>query len=168
MKNNTVKKMLLILLIIILIILILFWVKDFRGIKGEEGTLVEGSNGLLPGITKEEAERILQEKADASVFSFDINATPTFENGSSKGNVRIANPPYNVYDIKVTIRLDDSGDLVLQTDKLKPNQYIETAKLSKKLSKGEYDATATLEALDMETGEYLGEVQAMVKIKILN
>ena len=165
-KNNKKKVVVVVLLIIVMIIILLL-----RGCSEsniQEGALVEGQNGMLPGLTTEEAEAIMQKKADESMFSFDINGTPTFDNGKAKGNVLIANPPYNLFKMKVIITLDETNEVVFKSDMLEPNQYIENAKLSKNLDKGEYEATAVFEGYDLKEEKYQGEFQAGLVIKVLN
>ncbi len=122
--------------------------------------------GVIPGYTAEQIEEMMQRKADKSTFSFELNSRPVFENGLSEGAVRIANPPYGAYSIQVTITLDSNHKKLLETGKLKPNQYIEKAKLIENLSKGEYPATATIKAYDMETDEYVGTSAAKLVITI--
>lgn len=128
------------------------------------GTIVK--EGIIPGYTKEEIEEILQRKADESMFSFEINARPVFKDGKSEGNLRIANPPYNAYAIDVEIKLDSNNKTIFKSKKLNPNQYIENAKLTKKLSKGQHEATATISAYDKETGELKGKSSAKLIINI--
>ena len=111
-------------------------------------------------------EEILQRKADESTFSFEINSRPIFKDGKSEGNLRIANPPYNKYLIKVEIKLDDNNKKVFESGEILPNHYIEYAKLTKKLKAGEYNATATINAYDIESGEYKGTSAAKLIIKI--
>ena len=53
----------------------------------------------------------------------------------------------------------------LKTGKLKPNQYIEKAKLLENLPAGQYPATATINAYDTETDE-VGTSAAKVIITI--
>ena len=57
--------------------------------------------GIIPGYSEEEIKEILQRRADESSFSFEINSRPIFKDGKSEGNLRIANPPYNKYSIKI-------------------------------------------------------------------
>ena len=122
--------------------------------------------GIIPGYTEEQIKEILQRKADESTFSFEINSRPTFKDGKSEGNLRIANPPYNKYLIKVEIKLDDNNKKVFESSEILPNHYIEYAKLTKKLKAGEYNATATINAYDIESGEYKGTSAAKLIIKI--
>lgn len=125
-------------------------------------------DGVLPGYTKEEIEEILQRKADESMFSFEVNSRPTFKDGKSEGNLRIANPPYNAYTIDVEIKLDSNNKTIFKSKKLNPNQYIENAKLTKRLNKGKYEATAIISAYDKETKELKGESAAKIIINIEN
>ena len=122
--------------------------------------------GIIPGYTEEQIKEILQRKADESTFSFEINSRPIFKDGKSEGNLRIANPPYNKYLIKVEIKLDDNNKKVFESGEILPNHYIEYAKLTKKLKAGEYNATATINAYDIESGEYKGTSAAKLIIKI--
>lgn len=122
--------------------------------------------GIIPGYTEEQIKEILQRKADESTFSFEINSRPIFKDGKSEGNLRIANPPYNKYLIKVEIKLDDNNKKVFESSEILPNHYIEYAKLTKKLKAGEYNATATINAYDIESGEYKGTSAAKLIIKI--
>ena len=124
--------------------------------------------GVIPGYTEEQIKEILQRKADESTFSFEVNSRPVFKDGKSEGNLRIANPPYNKYAISVDIKLDSNGKTVFSSGKINPNHYIENAKLTKKLKAGEYDATATINAYDVKTGEFKGTSAAKLVIKIEN
>lgn len=122
--------------------------------------------GIIPGYTEEQIKEILQRKADESTFSFEINSRPIFKDGKSEGNLRIANPPYNKYLIKVEIKLDDNNKKVFESGEILPNHYIEYAKLTKKLKAGEYNATATINAYDTESGEYKGTSAAKLIIRV--
>lgn len=124
--------------------------------------------GVISGYTEEEIKAIMQRKADESAFSFEINSRPIFENGKSEGNLRIANPPYNKYSIEVEIKLDSDGKTIFKSGKIEPMHYIENARLTSKLKKGEYDATAIINAYDTETGEYKGRSAAKLIISIEN
>ena len=122
--------------------------------------------GIIPGYTEEEIKEILQRKADESSFSFEINSRPIFKDGKSEGNLRIANPPYNKYAIEVEIKLDSNDKTVFKSGQIKPNHYIEYAKLTRNLKAGEYDATATINAYDTESGEYKGTSAAKLIISV--
>lgn len=175
MKNKkfTKKKKVVLIIIILLILfsiggfLVVKWYENYKTKIGE-GQLT-GTVGTIPGFSPEELQKELQKKADESLFSFNINSKPIFENGKSEGNLRIANPHYNVYPIAVTIRLQDTNEVIFKSGKIQPNHYIEKAKLTKSLKKGDYKAIATIEAFSPNDNEkFLGKAQAILNIKILN
>ena len=161
---NKKLKILIILLVLIMplgMILIINGNKNKVNVSG--GILQEG---VIPGYTEEEIKEILQRKADESSFSFEINSRPIFKDGKSEGNLRIANPPYNKYAIEVEIKLDSNCKSIFKYGQIKPNHYIEYAKLTKKLKAGEYDATAIINAYDIETREFKGTSAAKLIIKV--
>ena len=161
---NKKLKILIILLVLIMplgMILIINGNKNKVNVSG--GILQEG---VIPGYTEEEIKEILQRKADESSFSFEINSRPIFKDGKSEGNLRIANPPYNKYAIEVEIKLDSNGKSIFKYGQIKPNHYIEYAKLTKKLKAGEYDATAIINSYDIETREFKGTSAAKLIIKV--
>lgn len=130
------------------------------------GAIIE--DGVIAGYTAEQIAEIMQRKADESTFSFEVNARPTFKDGKSEGNLRIYNPPYNKYVIDVEIKLDSNDKTVFKSGKIKPNQHIENAKLSKNLKKGEYEATATINAYDSDGETLIGVSAAKLIINIEN
>ena len=134
--------------------------------SNSSGAMIQ--DGVISGYTAAEIEEIMQRKADESTFSFEVNSRPVFENGKSEGNLRIYNPAYNNYLINVEIKLDSNNKTIFKSDKLKPNQYIEKAKLSRNLKKGEYEATATISAYDPTTEELLGISAAKMVIAVEN
>ncbi|MDY3002631.1 MAG: hypothetical protein SOR73_13300 [Romboutsia timonensis] len=161
--NKKYKVILLFTVIILLLIGISISKKNQDKVNISGGILQEG---VIPGYTEEEIKEILQRKADESSFSFEINSRPIFKDGSSEGNLRIANPPYNKYSIKVEIKLDSNSKTVFKSGEILPNHYIEYAKLTKRLKAGEYNATATINAYDTKTGEYKGTSAAKLIIKV--
>ena len=170
-NNSSMKKNIKLFLGIIILVgvgigvgLILNFSKDNFG--QSSGAIVE--DGVISGYTAEEIEAIMQRKADESTFSFEVNARPTFKDGKSEGNLRIYNPPYNKYVIDVEIKLDSNDKTVFKSAKIKPNQHIENAKLSKNLKKGEYEATATINAYDSDGETLIGVSAAKLIITIEN
>lgn len=161
------KKYIILAILLVILLIVLGWIfivnkrQSQANIKG--GILQEG---IIPGYTEEQIKEMLQRKADESTFSFEINSRPIFKDGKSQGNLRIANPPYNKYAINVEIKLDSNGKSVFNSGKINPNNYIEYAKLTKKLKAGEYDATAVINAYDTNTGEFKGTSAAKLIIKI--
>lgn len=161
---NKRNKILIIILVIITIISVMFLINNNKNKVNVSGGILQ--EGIIPGYTEEQIKEILQRKADESSFSFEINSRPIFKDGKSEGNLRIANPPYNKYLITVEIKLDDNNKIVFKSGEILPNHYIEYAKLNRKLKAGEYNATATINAYDTESGEYKGTSAAKLIIKV--
>ena len=157
-------KILILLLILIIPLSIIFITNSKNNKVNISGGILQ--EGVIPGYTEEQIKEILQRKADESTFSFEINSRPIFKDGKSEGNLRIANPPYNKYLITVEIKLDDNNKIVFKSGEILPNHYIEYAKLNRKLKAGEYNATATINAYDTESGEYKGTSAAKLIIKV--
>ena len=161
---NKRNKILIIILVIITIISVVFFINNNKNKVNVSGGILQ--EGVIPGYTEEEIKEILQRRADESSFSFEINSRPIFKDGKSEGNLRIANPPYNKYAIEVEIKLDSNGKSVFKSGQIKPNHYIEYAKLTKKLKAGEYDATAIINAYDIQTRDFKGTSAAKLILKV--
>lgn len=163
------KKMVLIVGTVLVLVIGVFIGSNFmkeEQLPNSSGAIVK--EGIIPGYTAEQIQEMMQRKADESTFSFEVNSRPVFEDGKSEGALRIANPPYNAYAIQVEIKLDDNQKTVFKTVKLQPNQYIEKAALFEELAAGEYSATATINAYDVETDEFVGTSSAKLIIKVKN
>lgn len=126
------------------------------------------AEGHLPGLTDEEIQAQMQKAADEAMFSFKINAQPVFEDGSSKGTLRIENPNHNVYPFAVEIYLDETGEKIYESGAVLPNHHIDTAKLQVLLPQGTHAATAYINAYDPETNEYQGKSAVNLSLIIKN
>ena len=157
-------KIMMALLILIMPLSAVFIINNNKNKPNVVGGILH--EGVIPGYTEEQIKEILQIKADESSFSFEINSRPIFKDGKSEGNLRIANPPYNKYAIEVEIKLDSNDKTVFKSGQIKPNHYIEYAKLTRNLKAGEYDATAIINAYDSETKEFKGTSAAKLIIKV--
>ena len=163
---NRRNKILIIILVIITIISVVIFINNNKNKVNVSGGILQ--EGIIPGYTEEEIKEILQRKADESTFSFEINSRPIFKDGKSEGNLRIYNPPYNKYVIDVEINLDSDNKTIFKSGKIKPNQHIENAKLSKNLKKGQYEATATINAYDSDGETLIGVSAAKLIITVEN
>lgn len=124
--------------------------------------------GQLETKSKEEIVDELDRLVEENMFNVSINATPEFIDGNSEGEICIENVPGNHFLMSVKITLDDTGEIIYQTGLIKPNYHITKAKLLRALPKGEYPATATFTAHDMETGDVEGNVNIQMTIYIDN
>ncbi len=164
----------LILLVILLLLVILYLLGVFRrpAITAiQTGDMfpdqTDAEDGFLP-MSEEELLEQMQKEADESYFSFKINSRPVFADGNSAGTLGIENPNYNVYPMVVQITLDSTGEIIYDSGGIMPGQHIAEAKLAEVLSKGEYEATATLYAYDPDTLICQGQSQAVLKIIVEN
>lgn len=158
------KNIIIVVFLLVIALAVIFIASEKKNEVNVSGGILQ--EGIIPGYTEEEIKEILQRKADESSFSFEINSRPIFKDGKSEGNLRIANPPYNKYAIEVEIKLDSNGKSVFKSGQIKPNHYIEYAKLTKKLKAGEYDATAIINAYDIQTREFKGTSAAKLILKV--
>ena len=126
----------------------------------------DAQGGHLSNMTPEEIKAQMQRVADASQFSFKINARPVFADGKSEGNLLIENPSYNVYPIVVQIFLNDTNELIYDSGGMLPDQHIDSARLLRALDSGTYAATAVFNAYDPDTGIWKGKTQAALIITV--
>lgn len=125
-------------------------------------------SGVMPGVDLDERRKELQQILDENLIAFSINTTPVFLNGTTEGNLLIENPGNNAKLLKITIVMNDTDEEIYASNYLKPGSYIESAKLSKVLEKGTYEATAYFSAYDEETAEYIGRTGAAITLSIEN
>ena len=74
-----------------------------------------------------------------------------------------ANPKYNAYNIDLEVKVDNK--VVIRTEKIEPDQYIEKIELiGKALKKGKHKATGRIKAYDRKTDEVVGEVNVDITL----
>lgn len=117
--------------------------------------------------TEKELRELLQENADASVYTLQIHSKPKFANGEAEGSLYIENPTSNFYDMQVMIQLDENQEEVYESKNLKPGEKIERDILKVKLDKGEYPATAIFKIYNPKTNTLIGQTAVGIIIYIL-
>ena len=162
-------------ILIILLLLILFTgYKMYQNYlehasQVQSGSLGEIGHGIMPGMSPEEIQQYLNEKADKSKFTINVNSHLEFDDAKSKAYLRLINGKNSAYAIKFTIRLEDSNKVIYKSSLVKPEQYIEYIKLSKKLKKGTYRAIGTYEFYDLtHTDIKVSEQEVVLNIEIKN
>lgn len=108
----------------------------------------------------------LQNETDNALFRLKVNAEPYFETGGGEGTLFLENPPDNKLNMKAVLTLDETGETLYESGMLYPGGQELKVKLNKTLAAGEYPATVTATAVDPETEEISGVVQASVTLKI--
>lgn len=81
-------------------------------------------------------------------FQVVINQLLTMENGSSPCNLQTENPVDNIYDLRVSLYLKDTGELLGATHRIQQGKRVDTLKLDRTLPAGEYEIQALLELFD--------------------
>lgn len=136
-----------------------------------ETGLIGGANVVLDGTidlqTPDQIAAREQNKDEPYRVSYIITKNPVFLTGDSAGKLALENPPESRYDLVLSIYLTN-GLHVYNSPKLKPVQYMTSAKLLKDLDAGEYKGVGYLSFYDPETGEYVGRQGTDIVITIQN
>lgn len=118
-------------------------------------------------IQKLAQELARQQKAALnSALEIQINAEPAVDAGSGRCSLMLGNPEKNRQNLRVTLTLDEDGEILYQSPVLKPGERIAYVVLSRIPKPGEYPATAEFAALDADTGEAVGAVDAGVVLTV--
>ena len=115
-------------------------------------------NGMLDG------EYYTGKKNDASTLSYKIAESINVD-AMGKGNFKIENSGKNVCLMKVTLLLD--GEVIYQTDYIKPNQHILTDRLDSIPAPGDYPVEAVFEGFDPNTEESIGQTTTTLALSVL-
>jgi hypothetical protein len=105
---------------------------------------------------------------DKDNFTYKINSNIKFKNSTSPGEFKIENPSTNKHSLKVEVKTKDAETLVYVSPLLKPNQHITSDVLKEHLSKGKYDAIATIYVVDTETEDVITSIDQDIILKINN
>lgn len=116
----------------------------------------------------ESAVADLNQQVEDGMITMSMNADPSFDNGSAKGNLLIENDKSNKHPQVIQIYRNDTKELIYTSSMLPIGQFINEDTLDVKLSKGDYKCTAYFNAVDEKTGEKLGTSGANITIHILN
>ena len=116
--------------------------------NSEEGGLVYRS--------KEEIQKELNRKVEEGMINISMNTSPTFESGTSKGNLLIVNSETNNYPQTVYIIRKDTGEEIYRSKGIPVGSKIERAALDVDLPAGIYP----------QTGEILGTAGAEITITV--
>jgi hypothetical protein len=133
--------------------------------------LVYDTGAVEGGWSEADTDKIvasLNEKVEEGMINISMNTSPTFENGTAKGNLMIVNETVNRYPQVVEITRNDTGDLIYKSGAIPVGSKIETAALSVDLEQGTYECTALFYNVDPDTGDYLGCAGAVINITVEN
>ena len=109
--------------------------------------------GMLPGKSEQEISDLLGEKVKEGMVDIGIAAGPIFEQNGKKGRIGIENIPANHYSFQVTLKLDETGEILYESGLIDPGYYVEYVELNKKLQAGDYPATAVFSTYSLDESE---------------
>lgn len=127
--------------------------EEYSWIKSDAAAV----NGMLDG------SRYTGEKNPVGTLSYKIAEEVTV-GSDGIGDFKIENSGKNACLIKV--KIDISGEVVYETDYIKPNQHINKDMLSKLPQVGEYEGNVTFEAFDPNTELSLGATRTKIKLTV--
>jgi hypothetical protein len=122
--------------------------------------------GILSNMTEREIQSELDWGVDEGMLDISIASGITFENSKAMGQADIYNSKANSYIIKAVITLDDTGEKVYESKKIKPGAKIQYIKLDKRLGAGEYPATAMFSAYSQDNFQIVGVVGTHIMLYI--
>lgn len=119
-------------------------------------------------VSKEEIVEELNRKVSEGMITISMNLTPTFYDGSSKGNLLIVNENSNNYPQIVQIYENATGRLLYESGLIPVGQTVKQSRLATLLPAGEYHCTACFHNIDPGSGRSLGMAAALIQINVLH
>lgn len=133
---------------------------------------VKAKIGQLENKSNDEIQAALDEAIAEGTVRVSINMNPVFPTGDGAGTLQLENHPNNHYNLRCVITADTDGDgteeEIYQSGLMPVNSHIQEDKLAVDLEKGEYPATATFTAYNVDTDAEVGVVVAQIRISVLN
>ncbi len=128
---------------------------------------IKAELGQLDGKSNDEIQAALDEIVEKGSLHISINAQPIFLNGSSEGDLKIENHPNNHYTQRVTITLNETGQVVYRSGPMPVDSHIDRDRLDTALAQGQYPATALFTAYDSNDRE-VGQAAGQILLTILS
>lgn len=170
-KKKKFRRIMAILVVLLMLLLAGLFVWQRYAAQQNDAALLESGVkakiGQLEDKSNDEIEATLDEIIEEGNLSININANPVFPTGDSAGTLMIENHPNNHYNMRVSITLDNTGEEIYNSGLMPVNSHIDEDVLSTPLNAGDYDATATFVAYDVDTDAEVGRAAAKIKISVL-
>lgn len=122
------------------------------------------TTGGYESMSAEEIQDDLDRKVAEGSMNVSIASSITFADGGTAAQARIENIEENHYDQKVSITLDETGEVLYESGAIAPGQKIDMIEIAHPLSSGAHDATATFTGFDRETHEPVGNIAVQIKL----
>lgn len=121
---------------------------------------------LLPDRNAVEGTPNAQEvEGDGASFQVVLNRYPTMDTGESPCNLWAENPESNPYDLRVSLYLKDTGELLGATHRIERGKRVDEITLDRVLAAGEYPLLAKLELFD-ETQTAAGQLTVELSLLV--
>ena len=117
--------------------------------------------------TRKSFESAMQEKADASYFTLQINPDAQFSAATGEGTFELINPSSNVYPISFTITLDSTNEIIYESGTVMPHKQINQITLTKTPTAGTHKATVNVSIYNNDTHVKEGETQAKITLYVV-
>ena len=167
-KRKKGKLAVIIAVIVALLVLVFGGLFLYSSLENE----VKAELGQLENKSNDEVQEALNEIIEEGTIRVSINMNPVFPTGESNGTLQLENHPNNHYNLRCVITADTNGDgeeeELYHSGLMPVNSHIQEDVLSVDLDKGEYPATATFTAYDVDTDKEVGVVVAQIRISVLN
>lgn len=125
--------------------------------------------GMLPGKTQEEIGELLNAKVEEGMVDIGIAAEPIFEQNGKKGRIGIENIAGNHYSFQVSVRLDDTGEVIYESGLIDPGYYVEFIELNQKMQAGDYEATAIFSTYSLdETEDKIAQTNVKIILHVMD
>lgn len=165
-------------LIIVIIILLLLLLRSCGGPEGSgDNPISDIVNGFVVDENAQEGGReeadhaaiqeALNQKVADGMINISMNVNPTFETGTSEGNLLIINSEVNNYPQTVQIVRKDTNEVIYQSDGILVGSKIEFDTLDVDLPAGTYECVAYFNNVDPNTGAILGTAGAEISVIVL-
>lgn len=117
----------------------------------------EIDNEFVEKMDPSQLKEYMQKQADKDYVHLKVDTKMTFKSTDEIGTVNIQNPPTNEEAIRVQTYIKGTKQLVYDSGRINPKEFVSKGKLSKKLSPGTYETDSKVTFLDLEDGAVEGE-----------
>ena len=126
----------------------------------------QGDLGDLSAMSDAQIQEQIDNLIRESMFNISIASQVDFADGQAEGELKIENPASNAYLMRVSIVVEDTGQVIYETGVIEPNHHIERDRLAVDLPAGSYDCVARFSALDPQTEAQVGQASAKLKVNV--
>ena len=120
------------------------------------------SNGLKQSMTEQQIQDALNRQMEDGMITISMNSNPVVSNGYA--NLNIFNDTQN--KLPQIVEIYEESSLIYKSGGIPVGSRIDSAPLSVSLSPGNHNCTAYFNAVNPQTGEYVGTAAAEIIITI--